>query len=514
MRRHLWASCLLLSLGLGISAQDREMPEGAWGLSLEEALRIALEQNLQLQASELSIPRAVLGQDSAEAPFDPVVSGGINYAVNRAPFFSTNPFSGLTAGELSVSQSENLFFTGSLEKTWTSGGTTGVSYNLTRTKTENQFSLNPSYTPSIALTGRQPLLKNAWFDRNTEGIQLAEKQVTSAQLGYESQAIDTAATVESEYYELVFAYENILVQRKVLDVAESSHVRTVSFIAAGLQAPADSIDSSSFVAEARARLQIAELALLNARDSLLSLLHAKPELADWNVQIWPMDRAVDIPALPELDEDRALSIALENRPDYRSAEVDIQSREISLRARDNELLPQLDLTASWTWFGLGNTRYNSHDALFDGRFYEIAVGLELTYPIFNREAESNYQIAEIDLDIAKRNLHALRQTIIFEVRTGLRALRSARAALDESVAARRRAEAELDLRRTRVEAQFDTPFEVRQAEEAFVQAEAAVLRAKIDMYKAQTELERRMGTLLDSHGIRLSYPEGLPAPQP
>lgn len=501
-------SGLLLSSVL--CAQDdpspREVPNGAWGLTLDEALRIAIEQNQAIHTSRLGIPRALMDTESADAAFDPVATGSFNYSHNRQAFFSTNPFSGFAAGQLSVAQSEALFFSAGLSKSWSTGATTGITYNLSRSKTENQFSLNPSYSPSISLTGRQPLLKGAWDDTNLENTRLAEKQLEVSQLSYKQQALETAASVERQYYELVFAYENILVSRKVLDVAESSHVRTVSFINAGLQAPADSIDSSSFVAEARARLEISRLQLLDARDTMLSLLHARESISDWDVQIWPIDRVDADVKPPGISEDRALEIALQNRPDYLQAEMDIATKEISLRARDQDLLPQLDLTASWTWNGLGNSRHNSHDALFDGRFYDVAIGLELSYPIFNRQARAAYNKADIDLDISKRNLFSLRQQIILEVRTGLRALESARASLAEAQAARRRAEAELDLRRTRVEAEFDTPFEVRQAEEAFVQAEATVLRARINMYQAQTELERRLGTLLDTRGVQLSYP--------
>ncbi len=510
MRRALTICLSGLLLSSMVCAQDeapaREVPSGAWGLTLDEALRIAIEQNQSVHTSRLGIPRAFLDTESAASVFDPVATGSMNFSHNRQAFFSTNPFSGFAAGQLSVAQSEALFFSAGLSKTWSTGASTGISYNLTRQRTENQFSLNPSYAPSISLTGRQPLLKGGWDDTNLENTRLAAKQLEVSQLSYKQQALETAASVEQQYYELVFGYENILVSRKVLDVAESSHVRTVSFINAGLQAPADSIDSSSFVAEARARLEISHLQLLDARDTLLSLLHARENIVDWDVQIWPIDR-VDAELIPpEISVEQALEIALRNRPDFLQAEMDITSKEISLRARDQDLLPQLDLTASWTWNGLGNSRNNSHEALFDGSFYDVAIGLELSYPIFNRLARAEYNQADIDLDISKRNLFTLRQQIILEVRTGLRSLESARASLAESEAARRRAEAELDLRKTRVAAEFDTPFEVRQAEEAFVRAEATVLRARINMYQAQTELERRLGTLLDTRGVQLSYP--------
>ena len=54
--------------------------------------------------------------------------------------------------------------------------------------------------------------------------------------------------------------------------------------------------------------------------------------------------------------DKAIQFALENRPEMKQADYDVENQNINVQYTKNQLLPVLDITGSYTQSGLGGTQ--------------------------------------------------------------------------------------------------------------------------------------------------------------
>ncbi len=216
--------------------------------------------------------------------------------------------------------------------------------------------------------------------------------------------------------------------------------------------------------------------------------------ADEAVVVHPPDRTNRGPL--ELEERRALEIAIARRLDLRVAvaRVDDAQRKVAVAADD--LLPDLSLLGQASLGGRINpASAGAPDTSLDHRrgIYTGAVDFD---PAFERTSERNqYRTRLIDLERAVRNAQEVEDQVKSQVRETLRTLLSAR----ESV---RTQERSLELARRRVESTNlflqAGRAEIRdllEAQESLVSAENARTSAVVRYRLAELEIQRDMGAL-------------------
>ncbi len=98
----------------------------------------------------------------------------------------------------------------------------------------------------------------------------------------------------------------------------------------------------------------AEAQVKNAEDQMKTLLNLSQDEDRAAASIVPKDR----PVLPErkIALDEALAMALENRPDLRVTRIGLKNQELNLSYAKNQLLPGLNLTASYWNPGVSGTQ--------------------------------------------------------------------------------------------------------------------------------------------------------------
>ena len=465
---------------------------GAMALSIKESIALALKGNLDI-AIEGFTPQ-IREQDllTEKSVYDPSAFLEALRTDNRLPA-TLNLLTGAR-----VLNDLWDFNTGLRQKL-----PTGGAYEL---RFNNEFLRVPGSTggdgfiSKLGLTVTQPLLRNFGFEANETGIRIAtnNQSISREQLRLKVSSITTQ--VQNAYVELVFAIENLEVQRRSLKLAQDLMKLNQARVRAGVAAP---VEVTQAEAQEAARVQdviLADKAVRDAEDSLKVILNL-PGSAGWGQEIQPTYSLRFDPKPVNLDE--AIRTALDSRYEYKSAKLDIQNRELSVRLARNQLLPDLAFAGSVNTNGFGTGYGKDMDAMTSGDFISYSVGVVLTVPLGNRSAEASYTKARLTVEQAKTSFKQLELQIVQQVREGVRRVEANAKRVDANRAARTLAEEQLRVEQRRLEAGVTTTFNVLSFQRDLAQAQASEIRAIADYYNSLANLENVQGTVLEANQIEM-----------
>jgi len=124
-------------------------------------------------------------------------------------------------------------------------------------------------------------------------------------------------------------------------------------------------------------------------------------------------------------------------------------------------------------------------------------------PIGNTAAKQDVAIARAQRRQSAATLDAARQRVALEVRNALAALDSAEQRIEAAQAAVQAAEVQLQGERDRFEAGVSNTFFLLTRQNELTAAQVAETVAIADQRKAETELARATGTILEARGIEV-----------
>ncbi len=350
-------------------------------LPLERAIALAVERNLDYAAARLSpsISAALLQQ--AEAAFDVEVFADADFTKLDTPGPIT---SNLVPGLSGDRRSETLLLGAGLRKRLAAtNGTLSVETRLSRIDDDPSLQgVAPFYDADALVTLQQPLLRNFGREVATSDIVLARNAEAAETQRLRGTLINLVDEVETAYWELLFNRQQLLIQGKLLErtITERDRLKLRQEFDAS---PVDVTEANSFVELRRLDVINAREAWRNASDRLKRLINA-PELSLGDeTLIVPLDRPVDAPISFSLLD--AVTTALQNRPELRVALLSIADAGVRLTVADNQLLPQLDLSAQ---LGLGGAERRGRAGRVrrarQGDFVDYLVSLDFSYPLGNR----------------------------------------------------------------------------------------------------------------------------------
>src|SRR5437870_13173190 len=91
---------------------------------------------------------------------------------------------------------------------------------MNRNSSNSAFNtFNPSYTGLLRYSFSQHLLKDYGRVNNRRQIRVAQNNQKISETQFERQLIDLVAQAQRGYWDLVFAYEDIKVKKRCMDVA-------------------------------------------------------------------------------------------------------------------------------------------------------------------------------------------------------------------------------------------------------------------------------------------------------
>jgi outer membrane protein TolC len=477
-------------------------------LALREGILLALQRNLDLVVERYN-PRLRGADLTGEiAAFDPSLFFELKGSQSRIPDASGTTQAGADRGPgnpLRILGTESEDANVGLRERLPTGGTIELRYNNQRAVSgafnnqPEQGGINPAYRSDVVLSITQPLLKNFGLDVNTTRIRIARNNLGISLHLLRNRAIDVVTQVQNAYWDLVFARQNLEVQRRSLRLAEELVALNRAREQAGVAAPVEVTQAET---DAAARLQdvlVAEKQLRDAEDELRRLLNAPRE--EWSRRLAPTEQPAFAPV--PVDPEAALREALDKRPDYRGAKADIENRDLNQRLQKNQLLPDLSLVASAGAVGLADSIKRDLSRLNSLDFNTYAAGLTLTIPLGNRAAQSAYARARLEAEQARTAVRNLELTILTQVRETSRRLETDAKRIESTRAARRLAEEQLRVEQVRLEAGVTTTFNVLRLQRDLTAAEANEIKALTDYNKSLAAFDRARGTTLDTHRIDL-----------
>ncbi len=499
-----WAADpVVLPINAGSRTPEALPPGDKIELSLEQAIRLALQNTLDLEVVSLTYEKAAFGIGSAKGFFDPYLE--IDANANR----TISPDISRISATDTKNQNGNLIFGGNLQ----TGGTYTLGwYNQRVDSAIPGFTLfNPRYTSTLSIGATQPLLRNFGDTVSTRFVVQAKYQRDSSAYDFVAGVQKGLQLIENAYWDLAYARALLTARKQALDIAKDLNRITKIKIDVGTLAPIDIVQTEVTVAQREQDIILAEGQIGSAEDQLKRLLNVR-SLPDWQRPIVTTDLPTMEPISVSVED--GMRQALQTRPEVRQVLIDIESKKLTLVYNKSQLKPRLDLAGSYGYAGLGANAANQDlsygDAfsnIFDRNYPTWAVGVVFSVPIFNQTAKNNAAIASSDLELSRTNLALLKQNLWVEVRGAARDVDTALRSIAAAKKSRELAERNLDAEKKKYENGMTTSFQVSSIQNDLTNARAVELQTYAAYLKSRVAWHKAVGDLLTWKNVKI---EGLP----
>ena len=490
-------------------------------LTLADATGRALAKNHSIRVERENVAAADARARGSLGAYDAKLSLDVNARHHKDPVNSL--FSGAPNG--SAAPSQNSFTsTVSLSQRFRTGAIATASTSVTREGTDGLFSpFAPAYTSSLGVDLQQPLLRDRAIDPTRTALLVTALDRERSGAALAGQALTTVADVEKAYWGLVAARRELEVRRGNLALAEAQRVDTQSRIEAKTVAVSDLAQPTAEVERRRGELLSAQEAVMRAERTLKLLIIDSLDDRMWAESIVPTD-GPETPVLP-VDVSGAMAAAKRYRPEIADLTAAGSQQDLQIKLSRDQLKPRMDLVASYTIRGMAGELEstglpfnipvslpasltgglgNSWSNLFDQKFPDLVVGVSFDVPLGRREARAQVAAAEADRRRIATTMAGVQDRIAAEVLNAATALETAAGRIQAARAGLLAAQTQLRAEQDRFAAGLSTNFFVLTRQNDLAEAQLAEIAALTDYRKAQTELSRAKGSLLEDRNIRIN----------
>lgn len=494
---------LLCSATATLNAQTAGGPTKVRTVSLNEAVRIALQQNMKIKVGSTTPQIAKLELERSYSAYDPVLSGRGEQSFNNRP----GGFDSSLGIALPGSENWNERFQLGVDGSLPTGTRYSLSSSLNRTSgrffdrgSSNWINQPFEYSSLAQVNITQPLLKDLWIDSGRYQIRLAKSDFKISKFDLEFSIMEVVHSVSQAYYDLIASRDQIKVRQMALQLKEQAASDTKKKVQAGSAAPLEEKQAESEAAVAKVGL-ITALNNADLAENVLKGLISDDFDSLENTVIEPSEKLMVVTQV--IDRDESKRMAFEMRPDYLAQKERLEKQKIQVVYFKNQLFPSLDLVGSYGRNGIGDTTLNTLDTIGDNRFPRWGGGAVLTVPLSRVKERSNNKIAKIYVEQSLLQMKKQEQEIRREVDDAVKQVRSALATIDASREARVYAEAALDAEQKRLENGKSTNFQVLKLQDTLTQARSAEIDAMSKYNKSLHDLYFKEGTTLQRAKIDL-----------
>jgi HAE1 family hydrophobic/amphiphilic exporter-1 len=502
---------------------------GTLALKLEEALKMAIENNPVLAIVRLEPEAGAARVEQADSAFVPSLSG----AFGRTD--ALLPPSNFLLGEQGVSSDAWFGDAGVRHRLRWGGGTWRVSWDATRTSSDSPLaSFDPNVQSGLTVAFSQPLLKDLKIDAARQQLVVARRSREISDLQFREAVAQTVAVVKTVYWSLKAALANVAVQQRSLELAEELARQNKARVEIGQSPPLDLSQAQAEVAQRREQLILARALSRDAEDRLRVLIMEPGRRDFWAMRIDPVDEPPVGGPPPSLDA--AVSVALEERSDIEQARKQAEIAQTTTQYYENQRLPDLRLETSYRGNGLGGTQLireggfpgtivgtqdfgfgSVMEQVFQGDYPNWSLGVVLNYPLGRSYDEASYALAQVQEKQAASRIASLELRAIEDIRRAAREIENTAERVLAARAGSQFAEERMQSEQKRFEVGLSTSFLVTQAQRDFAQAEVNLLRALLDHQVALVSFEQLqqaplLGTLPDVSGgvVVVDLPPSVP----
>lgn len=455
-------------------------------LTLPDALRLALERNLDLQAQQYDTRASDSEINKAYGLYDPTL--GLEYAEGE-----TRQRLNLQFYSAQSKERYRRFNLGLTQKLPT-GADLNLEFINLRSDQDPSPGLNPSYDSALTFSLVQPLLKGFGSTVTEQDILFAVKGRDLAIEDLRESAFLTLADTRDAYFEVLRLRDNLRYREASVALATTLLKENRARVKAGVLARVDELEAEFGLKQRERDLLDAEREYRDGLDGIALLLNIRGEIALADEQV----------GIPEVKADLfdGYRQALVKRPDVQRRLRNIERLELQSRIARNAILPALDLAASYGHTGLGREYSDDLDDLGSDRFRNWEIGLTLSYPLGNREARHEYRRSEFERKGRQAQLGQLKNQVHTEVQAAIRLLSVSREKIDVTASGMAFAEEKLRTLLKRKEVGLATTRQVLEGEEDYALAQTDHAGALSDYNKAVTEYYKVTGRLLEEEHVR------------
>ena len=291
---------------------------------------------------------STLGIGSTITSFDPQLTGTLQLDKNETQ--STSAFSPTPL----VAQNTYSANFGYIQGFQWGGTLSGVFDNSHLTSNNITTLISPQLGSSFQFRFSQNLLQGFGFLPNTRFIRIAKNNREISDVAFRLQVITTVDQIENMYWDLVYAFENMRVQQEALaygqraleDVKRQAQVGTVPPIQVVSAQSTVATDQQNLIV-AQNNLQLQQLLMKNALNKSIE----DPVLAEADVIPTSVTEIPQVePATPIQD---LINEALQHRAELVESRIDLNTRDINNKSVRNAMLPSLQAYAYYGGSGLG-----------------------------------------------------------------------------------------------------------------------------------------------------------------
>ena len=471
-----------------------EVPPKELELTLEQCRALTLENNLDLKVQLINPALAAERVSEQEAQFEAAFYSNLTYSKSDTPTASF-------LDEISGSQVDYTSTNLGVQVPLRTGGTVTFDLADSRAKTGSFYSVfDPSYGSDTSVSISQPLLRGAGKRANTYAIRIAEyeRQITDARTKLE--VIRIIAAVDRVYWRLYAAQRELDVRKKQYDLAEALYQQAGRFVAAGDKPQIEIIRTESGVAQ---QLEAIILAENNVRDRERDLKRTLNKAGlDMQTPTVVIPATEPDPVRYELEKKLLVATAMNNRMEMLELELQIAQDFDTVDYMRSQSLPLVTMDYRYNVNGLGGTRNESYDLLFDKRFEDHRIGLQLVVPLGNEAGKSQLRQAFYQRRQRLASRDSREALIELEV---LNAIDQLEANWQRVLASRQSTILDgrlFDAESRQFELGLGTSTEVLQAQTIFAESQRAEILALSEYQIALVDLAYATGTLLGAAKVR------------
>ena len=503
-----WLMIILSCTSIALFGQTEQK------ISLAEALKTAVERNLDIQLQRVTIESQSLNFDLTRAAYEPTVTSQFQTSkADREP-------QDILDGSSSYSETSDSFFA-----EYRKGYDFGFGYNVRlSSRVDNSGSARQRtgdiFGSSLSLGFQQQLLRGFSFSQKEvyQRDQLvAQRDIAISEADLKTQISTVIQQTENAYWDLVFAQEQLKVAQQSLNLAKQLYDQNKIKIDVGTLAPIELVNTEATVANRERDIIDAENRVRAAEDALKKVMNLP--FGEWKKTLVPTEM-LNINELP-INEDQAYSLARSSRPELQKTDYQIQKAQLDITYNENQLKPELRLSGSYTGAGndypfnrpldpedpdgpseLVDSKYSrAIEEAYGFDFPTYNIQLDLTWSPFNKQAKINLARSKVALRQAELQTQQTEINIMEEVRAAIRDLEANLKAIRASEKSVRFQEENLKAEEQKFQNGLVTNYRVSEAQDQLAQARSTLIQSKVNYLKAVVSYYKAIGNLTKERQI-------------
>ena len=326
-------------------AQQITSTTGAMKITQDDAVRMALENNLGVQAERLNPRIQDLALSRAYSAYTPEL------------FASTAPPRDFLSQGVDVTTSGSLFANGGIRQQvpWFGGAYSIGLAGSRATSDAPRTAFSPQLGSDLDFAYDQPLLRGFRIDAFRQNIETAKNQSAIVDFQLVERITQTSRQVRNVYLTLINAISGLDVAQQSLDLARQTYKNNQRRVEVGTTAQIDLIAAEAEVARSEEDVIVRQGNIEAAQDALRTLILNPTQTDFWATPIEPAEQPV-LTQQP-IDIETITRNALANRTDIGQLRKQLDIVDVNMRFNKDAKLPSVNLRAGYGLTGVGGTQF-------------------------------------------------------------------------------------------------------------------------------------------------------------